>query len=72
MKKNILLLTAASVLGLTAMSQVKPSSNKGGLILKGGVNNANITINESGSVDDSKSLMLCYRRKPTCVFNVMS
>ena len=56
MKKNILLLTAASVLGLTAMSQVKPSSNKGGLILKGGVNNANITINESGSVDDAKSL----------------
>lgn len=56
MKKNILLLTAASVLGLTAMAQVKPSTNKGGIIIKGGVNSANITINESGSVDDAKSL----------------
>ena len=56
MKKNLLLLTAASLLGLTTMAQVKPSANKGGLIIKGGVNSANITINESGSVDDAKAL----------------
>lgn len=56
MKKNILLLTAASVLGLTAMAQVKPSTNKGGLMIKGGVNSANITINENGNVDDAKAL----------------
>ena len=56
MKKNILLLTATSVLALTSMAQVAPSTNKGGLILKGGVNLANITITDNGSVDDAKGL----------------
>lgn len=39
-----------------SMAQVAPSSNKGGLILKGGVNLANITISDNGSVNDAKQL----------------
>lgn len=56
MKKKLLLMTAAGAFALTSMAQVAPSTNKGGVILKGGVNLANITIDKNGGVDDSKNL----------------
>lgn len=56
MKKYILTVTAAAIAGLTSIAQVVPATNKGGLIIKGGVNLANITIDKSGSVDEAKML----------------
>ncbi len=56
MKKNFLLLAATSLIGFSTMAQVSPSSNKGGLIIKGGYNSANITIDNSGNIDDAKAL----------------
>jgi hypothetical protein len=56
MKKQILLMTAASVVALTSMAQVAPSTNKGGIKLKGGVNLANITKDNDGNVDDANGL----------------
>ncbi len=56
MKKNFLLLSALSVLSLASMAQVAPANNKGGLIIKGGVNLANITIDPNGRVDEAKQL----------------
>ncbi len=56
MKKYLFLLTAASGFSLATMAQVAPSTNKGGVIFKGGINLANVTIDKSGGIDEGKQL----------------
>ncbi len=56
MKKSILIAAGACLMVLGANAQVKPSPNEGGFILKGGVNRANISIQDDGSVNDAKTL----------------
>ncbi len=56
MKKTIMIFSTALFFAVSANAQVKPSANSGGLILKGGVNFANISITKNGNVDDANSL----------------
>ena len=50
------MLTTAGLFAMATFAQVAPSTNKGGLKIVGGVNLANITIDDNGRVDESKQL----------------
>lgn len=58
MKKLVVILFSAtlSTFVLTAHAQESESKSKSSLIIKGGVNFANVSINNDGDVDDAKSL----------------
>jgi hypothetical protein len=56
MIKHKLLIIAAGLIGFSANAQVKPSTNKGGFMLKGGVNLANISVTDNGRVDDANGI----------------
>ena len=56
MRKHNLLFLAACMVGFAVTAQVKPSPNKGGFMLKGGVNLANISVTENGRVDDANGI----------------
>lgn len=56
MTKKLFLSAAVSMMTLASIAQVVPSTNRGGLILKGGVNLANVTIDKNGGIDEAKQL----------------
>jgi hypothetical protein len=56
MKKIILSAGAFCLLTLTAMAQVKRSENRGGFMVKAGVNFANVSVTDNGRVDDAHML----------------
>jgi hypothetical protein len=56
MKKSILIAAGTCMIAFGVNAQVKTSTNVGGFILKGGVNRANISVTDNGSVDESKTL----------------
>lgn len=56
MKKSFLIAASTCLIAAGANAQVKPSPNEGGVILKAGVNRANISIDDNGNVDDAKTL----------------
>ncbi len=56
MKKIILSTCALCLITLAATAQVKRSENRGGFMVKAGVNFANISVTDNGRVDDGKML----------------
>ncbi len=56
MKKIFLSLSLVCAVALSTMAQVKRSANPGGLILKGGVNLANVSNSSNGAVDEANTL----------------
>jgi hypothetical protein len=56
MKKYKWLFVAASFLGIAVNAQVKPSPNKGGFMIRGGANFANISVTDNGRVDEANML----------------
>src|SRR5687767_10689683 len=56
MRKYNVLFIAACFLSMAVTAQVKPSPNKGGFMLKGGVNLANISTTENGRVDEANGI----------------
>lgn len=59
MKKSIVLFAVTSLVCVSTYAQnttTARSTNNGGLILKGGVNRANITVTEDGRIDDANTL----------------
>ncbi len=50
------MLTTAGLFAMASFAQVAPSTNKGGLKVIGGVNLANVTIDNNGRVDESNGL----------------
>lgn len=56
MKKTILYAAVISLMSLGAMAQSKTSPNRGGFIIRGGVNFANISVTDNGRVDKANNL----------------
>jgi len=56
MKKSFLSAVVISLLSLGAMAQSKVSPNKGGFIIRGGVNFSNISVTDNGRVDKANNL----------------
>ncbi len=56
MKKIILCAAAISLMSFGAMAQAKTSPNRGGFIIRGGVNFANISVTDNGRVDQANNL----------------
>ncbi|HEX8461547.1 MAG TPA: porin family protein [Segetibacter sp.] len=55
MKKGIFSVAVASLFTMGAMAQVKPTTNPGNFIVKGGLNLANISITNEGKVDNANA-----------------
>lgn len=56
MKKFILSASALCLLTIAVNAQEKKSANEGGVMLKGGVNLANISVTDNGRVDEANML----------------
>lgn len=56
MKKIFLCAAVISLMSFGAMAQSKTSPNRGGFIIKGGVNFANISVTDNGRVDQANNL----------------
>jgi hypothetical protein len=56
MKKYSLILATVCFASLSAFAQVKPSTNKGGVMIRGGANFANISVTDNGRVDEANML----------------
>lgn len=56
MKKTFLSAAVISLMSFGAMAQSKTSPNRGGVIIRGGVNFANISVTDNGRVDKANNL----------------
>ncbi len=56
MKKIFLSAAVISMMSVEVMAQVKTSPNRGGFIVRGGVNFANIAVTDNGRVDKANNL----------------
>ncbi|MDB5249091.1 MAG: PorT family protein [Segetibacter sp.] len=56
MKKKILSATVISLMSLGVFAQTKGSANEGSFIIRGGLNQANISVTENGRVDEANTL----------------
>jgi len=56
MKKYFFTLSTACMFTIASVAQTAPTTNKGGIILKGGVNFANVTITDGGNIEEAKTL----------------
>ena len=56
MKKTFLCVTAFSLMSLAVMAQAKTAPNRGGFIIRGGVNFSNISVTDNGRVDKANNL----------------
>lgn len=56
MKKFFLSAVTICLLTIAVNAQIKKTSNSGGVLLKGGVNFANISVTDNGRVDDANML----------------
>ncbi|MBA2760726.1 MAG: PorT family protein [Segetibacter sp.] len=56
MKKIILSAGTLCLITLSTIAQVKPSENRGGFMVKAGVNFANLSVTDNGRVDDANML----------------
>lgn len=56
MKKIFLCAAVISLMSFAGMAQSKTSPNRGGFIIRGGVNFANISVTDNGRVDEANNL----------------
>ena len=56
MRKYNVLFIALCFVSAAVSAQVKPSGNKGGFMIRGGVNLANISVTDNGRVDEANGL----------------
>ncbi|HEX8334292.1 MAG TPA: outer membrane beta-barrel protein, partial [Segetibacter sp.] len=54
--KKLSIFSAMALIAFISNAQVKPSTNKGGFMLKGGVNLANISVTDDGRVDEANGI----------------